>query len=282
MNLTIVSNTSSSLPHILRKLLFVGPLFLIPPPSYGTFVVTDPGMTGTYLDHQDYTFADLSGRTTLDPLVVLPPGGSDGFLAELNHEFGQDGIVDPGWTFSAGDDLTNSKFVITDYVAFGTAAQVGAAIALDYEPGGSDPSQTDDPVLDGQREFHWIQWIVDNHNITNNPGHGHFEDIIDTNAGTGVPFYDTVNPLYTPFARPPHFGDGPVRKDPWQEHDWHAEVYLVSHIHGENSKSVTIYNGVAWGWQNRIVPEPSGMVLLSFAGFFVVAYARGRTSQYWG
>jgi len=200
------------------------------------------------------------GTTTLSPTrgTHLPRGGSSGFLSTLRRSF-------PRWTFSAASRDLSGSFEVRRYNAIGSAKRgeegVGAEFLLEYIPGAGDPTPQ-------RNKIHWIQRVVDNHNITNNPGHGNSEDVIDTLIiGQLDPYYDTFGGLrkrfgsetYYDFSNRPAneriFYDIPRRGDIDRNHNWLAELYLVEEI---APQQVRIYNGIQWGWQNRVesVPEP--------------------------
>jgi hypothetical protein len=224
------------------------------------FTVTFPRPPGSYRQVQEYNLPNGNhGIATVVPALPMSikRGGTEDFLAELNREFGATGTVNRGWNFVTGGELTNSSFRVTQYEAVGTPTEVGANFSLAYDRGGADPMQNPAPIGAGTTELHWIQRVRDDHNITNNPGHGNSENIIDIAAGGSVPFYDVGLP---PVPRAPDFSDSTRRPDPAmrldsaESHDWFAELYLASHIHGAAEKTLTIYNGVEWGWINRVGP----------------------------
>jgi len=239
--------------------------------SVFAFVITppQPGATVIYDAEEEYNLGGgVTGVTRLNPLSVtsIQRGGTAGFLDQLRAEF----TAAEGWTFlAAAQDLAGS-FNITHYDAVSPTTdpgRVGANFAFDYNRAGTDPMTAGTTVL------HWIQRVVDNHNITNNPGHDNPENVIDFLSPSGtqtrpdVPFYDvlpTGDPLFDipPFAVPPHFEDGTRRTDPNRSHTWMAEVYLVS-LQTDAPKRVTIYNGASWGWENHVIPEPSSLLLFA-------------------
>jgi len=198
------------------------------------------GATQDWDPDESYTLADgRTGITNLYPRAVLslPRGGTTSFLSALYLSF-------PTWTFNpASNDLAGS-FVVQIYDAIGTPNRVGAQLRLQYIPGINDPTPSGN-------NLHWIQRVFDNHNITNNPGHGNFENVIDIGPGVTNPFYDTAFGVQ-PFDERTFF-DPPGRNDAGNNHSWLAELYLVDQTAPQR---VTIYNGVQWGWNNEVVPEP--------------------------
>jgi hypothetical protein len=211
-----------------------------------TITPPQPGASITYDPSEEYILPDgRKGITTLNPLSVtsIARGGTAAFLATLKAAF-------PAWNFNkAANDLAGS-FDVEVYDALGTPSAVGADFRLQYNPAGGDPTPANN-------ELHWIQRVVDNHNITNNPGHGNFEDVIDGLPSQTDPFYDTFGD-----ADEDSFHDFPTRHDADKNHFWFADLYLVELT---APQTVTIYNGVRWGWTNT-VPEPSSVLGLLALG----------------
>jgi hypothetical protein len=195
-------------------------------------------------------------------------------------EFGAKGTVDAGWTFTAAAKDLQGTFRVTTNRAEGTAARVGEEFRMTYIPEGTDPTK-----------IHWIQRVVDNHKIqrfrdangtftTVDYGFGTAENKIDIILGAG----GQKTPYYGAFSddADPNFFDFPRRLAADKEHDWSAELYLVVET---GPKTVVIYNGISWGWQNRIVqtPEPAalelvGVGILTIGGFRLVA-RKGRNGS---
>ena len=202
------------------------------------FSITSPYVWDT---EESYTLANQSTVTTrLSPINIasLPRGGTSSLLALLNLNF-------LTWTFTpASNDLVGT-FEIQAYDAVATSDNVGAQLLLNYIPGISVTDPT--PELNN---LHWIQRVYDNHNVTNNPGHGNIENVIDIGSGVTNPFYDTAF-----LANETTFFDFSRRPDVNSSHNWLAELYLVEEI---APRQVTIYNGIQWGWENTVesVPEP--------------------------
>lgn len=166
-------------------------------------------------------------------------GGTNGLLNVLRRAF-------PSWTFlrAPKEKELKGSFEIKTYKACGplTPCQpgletpqiggVGAYLSLDYNPVGDDPN----PVTE---RVYWIQRVKSNHK-GGSVIHGTVENIIDINPGQKNPFY----------SKAPFFSDSPYRIDPLNNHDWFAELYLVKQKPG--TRTVTIYNGIQWGWKNRV------------------------------
>jgi hypothetical protein len=196
-----------------------------------------------------YTLPDgRKGVTTWSALnlKIITQGGTIGFLERLRQDF-------KTWTFnSAPTDLAGS-FRVQQYVAIGEPARVGARFRLEYEPGNGDPKPEDS-------ELHWIQRVINNHNIRNNESgeHGINADIIDNKGREEDPYYDTTFGVQ-PFDEKT-FRDFARRADPGNNHNWLAELYLVERT---APKQVTIYNGIQWGWENRVEPVPEPLTIFA-------------------
>lgn len=205
--------------------------------------------------NQQYTptVSSSYGSVTLNPLSVtaLPLGGTSGFLQDLNAAF-------PTWTVNAAPNNLAGSFSIEGYQAVdtptSTSENVGGQLLLTYNPSDGDPTTADSSL-------HWIQRVYDNHaiattrstsgNITvTDQGYGNYEDKIDTVTGSGGqldPFYDTYGS--SPTTPGGNFYDIVGRNDPQDPNIWSGEVYLVKLT---APQTLTVYNGVSWGWQNTI------------------------------
>ena len=200
----------------------------------------------------------LSGVLTRQPIVFAPVirGGTEGFLAQLKTDFTES----KGWKFLAAEDDLKGSFSVNAYYVFVNGADVsgcGGGFAFDYNPLATDP------VAGGNTELHWIQWIVSNHKRGSK--HGTLENRIDFGKSGNKkkrpdsPFFDVVSkdarpPKSPSRALPPHFKYDVGKNDPENYHQWSSEVYLAS-ISKNEPKTVTIYNGVSWGWENRTITE---------------------------
>lgn len=202
--------------------------------------------SGLYDFRDDYVINGQNWYATLKPPRAT----------EINNTIGEfwwdtlsDWAQGTGWTFQSSlHTLSDDSLVIHTYDVQGTAARVGAEIHVEYVPHGDDPTDN----------IHWIQVVRDNHNVTDNKGHGNAELVVDTNSPGGrSPYYDDGFA-----ANDRHFYDFPGRLDPDMEHCWEAELFLVSGPAADSPGLVTIYRtGISWGWQN--VPPPSTLALFA-------------------
>jgi hypothetical protein len=96
---------------------------------------------------------------------------------------------------------------------------------------------------------HWVQWIDDNHPI--NGMHGDREETVDTSSAT--PFYYGEKSLSWNAQSPYYFSDQPSRIDSEQDHYWRAKLFIAQQYEG--TKTVEIFDGIAWGWENKVLRE---------------------------
>jgi len=190
-----------------------------------------------------YTLANQSrGTTRLSSLTSITRGGIIGFLGTLRRDF-------PTWTFNSAPNDLVGRFEVGAYNAVGEYSDdtrvglLGADLLFFYIPGIGDPTPT-------ASSLHWIQRVYSNHSST---GHGNYEDIIDNGSEVANPFYD--GPSY---SVPPYFEDRVRRPDLDKNHSWLAQLYLVEQT---GPRQVTIYNGVQWGWENKVEPVPEPITL---------------------
>jgi hypothetical protein len=206
--------------------------FSITPPLYGA-------------KEESYTLANQSkGVTRLSPinLTSITRGGTIGFLGTLRRDFRT-------WTFNPAPNDLAGRFEVETYNAVGIAAYagdqkvevLGADLIFNYIPGIGDSTGS---------SLHWIQRVYSNHSIT---GHGNYEDIIDNGSEIANPFYDAPG-----YSAPPYFEDRVRRPDLDKNHSWLAQLYLVELT---GPQQVTIYNGVQWGWENKVEPVPEPITI---------------------
>jgi len=194
---------------------------------------------GAHRPQQKYTCDTNGCEANLVPTkVTYQRASGDKFFGSLTSQY-------PGWTFqSAANELSDDSLVVHSYAVFGSPGFVGAELDLEYVPHGNDPTTG----------IHWIQVIWDNHNITNNPGHGNYEQTTDVGPGSTTPYYDEKF-----CATNRRFYDRSGRGDGCDSHYWNAELHLVREI---GPKQIVIYGGVLWGWENHCVPEPGTFVMI--------------------
>lgn len=202
------------------------------------------------------TYEAESGKTGIisrQPIAYasIARGGTEDFISALNAEY----PASNGWKFIAAKEELQGSFSVSAYYVFFESKAVGGGFAFDYIPAGNDPKTS------GDTELHWIQRVVSNHKRRSD--HGTPENGISLRFSAAsknrMPFFDIVPKAArknSPTSRslPPHFEYDLARTDPDNDHSWKSETYLVS-INRKDPKTVTIYNGVLWGWENKINVE---------------------------
>ncbi len=264
-------------------------------PAFGFDIVpAQPGAANNYRFTDVYT---LPGGAQWS--VVLNPaggdellrGGTDTFLARLQAEF-------PGWTFNiAPSDLTGTFNIQNNYACgpgtndCGTEQGVpgtilGSFIDITYTPGAGDPTAA-------ANDLHWIQRLYSNHALGAGGGHGVNVDKIDNDNAVNDPVLGVCanSPYYDCgyFAGETFFVDRPSRSgDTGSDHVWGAELYLVEQT---AANTVTIYNGIKWGWLNtasdiRALTAPPSAIIFDnptpSVGGATVAMGIGTNSITWG
>jgi hypothetical protein len=103
---------------------------------------------------------------------------------------------------------------------------------------------------------HWVQVIADNYNITNNPGYGNAENIVDVGNGNTTPYYDVGGAANgTPAINGSlNFFDAPIRDNQAnlnQSDWWLADLFLATGPANNAPGRVTLYSdGIQYGWAN--------------------------------
>jgi hypothetical protein len=238
-------------------LAFVMPAYSSPlTESYSDtpFVVTiaegEPSTPGAYIPTQAYMVGGQSWVTALTTTPLTPA-----YLPAITSA--DSGVLTAAFPGSSGlsfvssvTPLAASSLVVESYAAVGSSSSVGAQIYLQYVPTGADPT----------RNVHWIQIINDNYNITNNPGYGNPENVVDTRARGRSPYYDDGGA-----ATSRAFFDSPNRLNPNQMDTWTGDLYLVAGPAAGTSGTITIWGGLEWGWNTSPAAVPLPPALLLFA-----------------
>lgn len=208
--------------------------------------------TGVYDPLDIYAVPGGFGLAFLLPPLPLetPRGGTMGGLIDfrgiLEGEFG----AASGWTFmTAATDLANDSLIMTAYDVFGGSFVGHDGVNAPMRTRGVAVRVPNDKAPMG--DVHWIQVIRDNHNITDNEGHGNLEHIVDTaSPGKRSPYYDDRG---AGDAR--NFFDFARRPDEENNHYWIADLQLVTGPDPTAPGQVTIFNGFRYGWANLVFPS---------------------------
>ena len=209
----------------------------------------------SYCSPHSLTLPGVDGgtvTTTLYSVSSVPLGGTTSMFNLLTNSV----WAKNGWKFQRATTDLSGSFGIKIYNAYAEVATVGANIQLLYSPKDQDPIGSN---------VHWIQRLRTNHGVIvtrsglTKLAHGIVDDKIDVfqeqtqlnyqdpqnpQKPTFNPFYDT----YSDLANQISFEDILGRDDIYESHYWYADLYLVQET---APKTVTIYNGIRWGWQNK-------------------------------
>jgi hypothetical protein len=170
-----------------------------------------------------------------------------------------------GWNFqSAGGTPLYGTFSINTYRSCSPMSLctigarpailpiVGTELDLDYQPN----LERGDPDPNTGR-VRWIQWVRSNHSIIPD-AHGTSESVIDSDGNyPGTPYF-YAPPDIGNKRSPYYFFDVPQRVDPDFQHDWIAQLFLAvesPQTQGSTTRTVTLYDGIEWGWLNRILSK---------------------------
>ncbi len=237
-------------------------------------IPSSPGATQFYREQSTYNLPNnLQGVTTIDKrlwLQPLPTGGSFVFNTGLNlwSLTSQLGLF--GWNFKPAQQPLNGSFEIVTDQACGRNDRCGGASTIvpdipnDYRRGvGSlfhlvyHPAPTDPQP--GQQKLHWIQVVQANYGggqpgVPIIPGF----PFVDNSGRKDDPYYDYPS---DPYANENFFMDRPYAgrlSNASRSRYFDARLYLAQETTppGSTKRSVTIYDGIRWGWKNIIVPRP--------------------------
>jgi hypothetical protein len=217
--------------------------------------------TGLYDPTEYYTVEGQLSVANLLPAhpVELLRGGTPNFLYVLGQMYPES----KGWKYVTADqDLSQNSLKVHSYDVRGKVDFVGIEGSADMKTDlGFDveyvpAAGTKDPT----KSVQWIQVVTE---MTYSGGQlVKTDEFVDVGNGNINPYY---NSTYNADSR--NLVDSPGDTATFTQHVWYAETYLVTG--GNFPGTVTIYNGIGWGWENHPVPEPSGLMLLGVgaAGF---------------
>jgi hypothetical protein len=197
---------------------------------------------------------------------ALPNAAPINLSATLNAASGAYAGAAGGWSFVAGGSLPAQTLNVTAYevhagpnyvgIALQRANPVNTNIIKTLADVGFAVQAPPNQVPAGN--VHWVQVIADNFNITNNPGWGNAENIIDIGGGNATPYYDVGGAANGAPSLPNvpnvNFFDAPIRNNQAnlnQSDWWIANLFLATGPANNQPGKVTLYNdGIQYGWAN--------------------------------
>jgi hypothetical protein len=245
-------------------------------PSGGALLPPSTCFIASYCSSFELNQPDFKVSIQLDPISILPLGGTQGMLNLLESSI----WASNGFLFQKSTQSLEGKFEVFGYFATDGISNsipltnrpgVGGALNLYYLPSGDDPRFN--PDLQSNK-LHWIQRVRSNHGGVSNLflpqdlGHGTQQDKIDvfqeqlrpSNPDSFKPFYETFSQdIYrTSSASSFTFLDVPMRTtDIDKPKVWQAELYLVEEV---EDKTVKIYDGISWGWSTTVCREVTEII----------------------
>ncbi|MBV8684316.1 MAG: hypothetical protein JO111_15675 [Caulobacteraceae bacterium] len=168
-----------------------------------------------------------------------------------NAPWGVYGGAAAGWTFVNGGALPNGALTITADQVYAGPGYVGI-----YYKGNTRgfAVKVNSPMGMPVGNYHWVQVLADNFNITTNPGYGNLENVLDVGNNVTTPYYDTggaanASAFYDLSSRT---NPGVLTQNDW----WIADLFLATgpgapRMNGVPPGQVTLYNtGIQYGWAN--------------------------------
>ncbi len=243
--------------QLVRVWVLVGALLVCTTMARATTLsVTDPSPV--------YATSGPSATVTAYTPVLLTNGPSSAYYIAAFNSWNSSLALTDQWTVVTGGTL-NATLQIDIYRAYLTNNVFGGVeLNILYTPGTNDPPRIGD---DGNstantNEAVWTQVIYTDKKLGGSlPGNPY----LDNHIGSGgfppplYPFQYTNSSMY----------DSPLRET---SAFWYAEAYLSKADY--STRTITIYDGVAWGF--TIVPEPSSffLVVIGAAGLWVIRRRR--------
>jgi hypothetical protein len=187
----------------------------------------------------------------------LPNAGPINLRATLNAASGAYAGAAGGWSYAAGGSLPAQTLNVTAYevhagpnyvgIEFQKANPINTNLIKTLADVGFAVQAPQNQIPAGN--VHWVQVIADNYNITNNPGYGNAENIIDIGGANTTPYYDVGGA-----ANSTNFFDAPMRDNQAnlnQSDWWLANLFMATGPANNQPGQVTLYSdGIQYGWAN--------------------------------
>jgi len=251
--------------------------------AWGMFI--NPPNGANYSDYQSPCLLDNGSHCYINSyLSTQPLNSGDPFFAQALSNWNAGKPAAEQWSIVQGGALPGilliSEFYTFDENYSGTLKHDllgqrvgGVEIVATYVPAASNDPLESIP-------WYWAQAVSANYasppsSHLSSPGSGFttMDDAIFSNNTSssywGLPVYPVQDgPFYDAPHSPDHLG---------YDTYFHAANFLVTLDAAENT--LTVYQGVSYGWDIYCVPEPSPLVLLGIGAVSLFAYARRREAQ---
>lgn len=217
--------------------------------------------TDNYRPYDECNGGITPGGTRLSDLDYLPADCYDIVVTQLEDQY-------PGFDYDISDVPLQGDMTVDWYKAFdreyGAVCRHGAEITAHYDQDDDDP-----PV-----SLDWIQLYTEH----GGSGNDWFE--VD-GTEDGKPFYFTDYDDPNDYIHVPNPGGLVFGDTPYDSHDeaqqWSGGVEFYLLLASMEGSSITIYDGIIWGYDGECVPEPSSLMLLALGG--LVALRRRRVQR---
>jgi hypothetical protein len=228
-----------------------------------------------------YATNGIVGATAFTPTLIAPTADDQSFVdfeaaftSWNNDPFGGDGL----WTLHTAGLNDGAELTVSNYHAYvqtgscgGDVHCGGAEIQIDYQPDTSDFT-TDPPAIangvihDGDAV--WSQSVFTNQKLNGSlPGNPYLDNNGPNNASLNPPAY--------PFQyNGSIFYDQPSRD---ATAVWEGAAFLTTVDY--TGDSITVYDGVAWGFTVQPVPEPASFALIGAGLAALGFFGRGRKDK---
>lgn len=209
--------------------------------------------------------------TALTPVLAAPPGAASTFKTAFDAWNASGG--GQGWTLVTGGTLgADTIFNITQYTAYCSGLTGGVEITMTYTPGVGAPTPATQANVGAATTAFWTQSIVTNAPLGNNTSP--YLDISGDAANNGG---STFNPPLYPYQYTgSQFYDKPARTvvPNGPTINWTATAYICTR--NTATSTLTVYDGVTWGFSITPVPEPTSLAALGLGGIAILRRRRSR------
>ncbi len=207
----------------------------------------------------------------LTPTLAAPPGAASTYKTAFDTWNASGG--GQGWTLVAGASLgADTIFNINLYTAYCSGLSGGVEMNMLYTQGAGAPNPATQANVGDPATAFWTQSIV-----TNDPLGGNTSPYLDISEGVNNGGSTFSPPLYPYQYAGSSFYDKPLRSVTvgGPSKSWTGTAYISKRDTG--TKTLTVYDGVTWGFTITPVPEPATMAVLAIGALASVARRRRKS-----